>query len=454
MNISRDNYEVFFLDFLEGNLRADMLEELQVFLQNNQDLQAELDEMKLFQDQMESELSEEPIVFDAKASLKKTEVTEEERLIDELLAKELEGDLTAEEKTVLAKLAAGTTLVDNWRRVYAMTRLRATSETFGEKDAVRIPTSIDHTTIHDLLIAHCEGDLTDEENLMLESMLASDEALRQEQSLYSLLKLKPEEVVFPAKDALYKKEAAVFSLRTFYYAMSAAASVALLIAILNWNDSSTATTAIADVPKGKVSNKSSQVNPASNNSSSDTQNSSAAGTTTNTSGNVYTPNYSEPQYGMDGGDVAHQSSPSKKDKPSKTIESFEHLPYQDGENLATLKPNKLEFNVPDMKKVYEEPIRHYQPSEETVTLMAFLGKAASSRITGTDAFIYTERQLEILSQRVNRNFVFERVPENTKDRVFLKIGRFELQKKVARKEQKDKTLWNKAKELISKKESK
>lgn len=454
MNISRDNYEVFFLDYLEGNLQAEMLEELKLFLQNNPDLEEELEEMKFFQEQMEYELPEEPVLFDGKASLKKAEPTPEELLIDELLAKELEGDLTAEEKTLLDKLSAGTTLVDNWRRVYAMTKLQAPSEVFEDKDSVRIPASIDHTTIHDLLIAHCEGDLTEEENLMLESMLATDEALRKEQSLYSLLKLKPEAIVFPHKDNLYKKEAAVFSLRTFYYAMSAAASVALLIAILNLNHSSTAITAIADVPKGQVQLKAGSKTQAPSSSTETVAEPSINSAINNdTPTKTYIPvSVDSNNYGE--GDFAHEHTPSQNGTSPKRTDSYDYLPYLEGESLATLQPNSLAFTVPDMKKVYEEPIQHYGTSQETVTLIAFLGKAASSRISGTDAFIYTERHLEMLSQRVNRNFKFERVPENNKDRVYIKIGRFELHKKVARKEQKEKTLWDKAKDLISKNESK
>ena len=67
MKINRNNYEIFFLDYHEGNLDAAKLEELLIFVENNPDLKEEFENFE--------EISipiDESIKFDLKKSLKKT----------------------------------------------------------------------------------------------------------------------------------------------------------------------------------------------------------------------------------------------------------------------------------------------------------------------------------------------------------------------------------------------
>lgn len=456
MTISRDNYEVYFLDYIEGKLRAEMHEELQLFLQHNPDLAAELEEIQLFQEQNNFSIGKEELSFDDKNSLKKTESTAQEDLIDELLAKELEGDLAKDERVLLDKLALGSSLVEKWRKAYALTKLQSSKEeVFADKDAVRIPSAIDHSSIHELLIAHCEGDLNEEENLMLESLLASDQALRTELSLFSLTRLAPEAISFPAKNALYKKETPVISLRRVYYGVAAAASVALLLAVINYTDKSSALTVASFTPRVEVKSMTTSPNSkeqlAQDNKRQETI---SINTSVNTSNN----------------DVAIAVEPKRKEifeerkntqqqtrtpQHEPVVLPAEYLQYRDAENLVTHTPKGLEYEIPEMKKVYEQPIHHSANTQESITLLAFLGKAASSRIMGTDAYTYTESQLQLLAQRVNRNFKFERIPLDTKDQLLLKIGRFEIQKPISRKETNgQKSLWERARKLIEKKELK
>jgi len=42
MNISRDNYESYFIDFLEGNLNAEQIDQFLDFINQNPDLKEEL----------------------------------------------------------------------------------------------------------------------------------------------------------------------------------------------------------------------------------------------------------------------------------------------------------------------------------------------------------------------------------------------------------------------------
>ncbi|MDA3823594.1 MAG: hypothetical protein PF450_13425, partial [Bacteroidales bacterium] len=58
MDINRNNYEVFFLDYAEGNLSADQEEILHRFLKFNPDLSAELETFSIHP--LESNLEEFP----------------------------------------------------------------------------------------------------------------------------------------------------------------------------------------------------------------------------------------------------------------------------------------------------------------------------------------------------------------------------------------------------------
>lgn len=65
MKISRDNYEIWFIDYLDGKLTVEQTAVLMAFLQENPDLEEELNSVS------EVKLNPESIPFNAKASLKK-----------------------------------------------------------------------------------------------------------------------------------------------------------------------------------------------------------------------------------------------------------------------------------------------------------------------------------------------------------------------------------------------
>lgn len=63
--IDRNNYEAFYLDYLEGNLSKENSARLKLFLEENPDLKAELEEFEMV------EVSPEPVVQFNKELLKK-----------------------------------------------------------------------------------------------------------------------------------------------------------------------------------------------------------------------------------------------------------------------------------------------------------------------------------------------------------------------------------------------
>jgi len=101
MNITRENYESFFLDYLEGSLDSSMVEEMNVFLESNPDLKEELEEFK------QVSLQADPIAFRDKEQLKKIVSKRDDigdKHFDHLCIAKLEGDLNSAEEKALDQL--------------------------------------------------------------------------------------------------------------------------------------------------------------------------------------------------------------------------------------------------------------------------------------------------------------------------------------------------------------
>jgi len=94
MKITRENYEPFFMDYIEGNLPESMIDQFLDFLNQNPDLKEEL---HLFE---EVNLPKEHVVFQEKQQLHKSSADETRRLENIAIAY-LEGDWdVAENKTI------------------------------------------------------------------------------------------------------------------------------------------------------------------------------------------------------------------------------------------------------------------------------------------------------------------------------------------------------------------
>ncbi len=92
MMITRDNYESFFLDFLEGNLDEEKIDQLLDFLSQNPDLKEELHQFENIR------LTEEPVAFSGKGQLYKTEA-DRNAVFENKAVAYLEGDLDADGRT-------------------------------------------------------------------------------------------------------------------------------------------------------------------------------------------------------------------------------------------------------------------------------------------------------------------------------------------------------------------
>jgi hypothetical protein len=118
MTITRDNYEPFFLDYLEGNLDENMIDQFLDFLEQNTDLKEEL---QLFEN---IHLPEEKVVFSDKKYLYKS--VQEDKTVFELRSiAYMEGDMQVEERSSFEAYLANHPELEKEYNQFTKTRLIA-----------------------------------------------------------------------------------------------------------------------------------------------------------------------------------------------------------------------------------------------------------------------------------------------------------------------------------------
>ncbi|MDP3915558.1 MAG: hypothetical protein Q8R96_17670 [Bacteroidota bacterium] len=121
MMITRDNYEPFFLDYLEGNLKETMIDQFLDFLEQNPDLKEEL---QLFDN---IHLPEEQVAFSGKQHLYKSEHDEKPAFEMKTIAY-MEGDLKDDERQSFETYIAAHPELQKEYNLVGKTRLIADTE--------------------------------------------------------------------------------------------------------------------------------------------------------------------------------------------------------------------------------------------------------------------------------------------------------------------------------------
>jgi hypothetical protein len=132
--INRHNYEAFFIDYLDGNLRPSQEKLLWSFLKENPDLKQELDEFELVSIPYENHQ------FCEKQGLKKTVLLNDESSsnFDELCIAFLEGDLSTKEKILFETSIKNSAKKQKTLKIYQNTRLKADQKiVYPEKDKLK-----------------------------------------------------------------------------------------------------------------------------------------------------------------------------------------------------------------------------------------------------------------------------------------------------------------------------
>ena len=134
IEINRNNYEQFFLDYLEGNLNPSDLEGFKEFLAKNPDLAQELTEFETV------ELKSESIQYTSKQNLKKNSyATINESNFDEFCISYIEKNLTELDKNTLQSYIHSNPQKQNDFELYQKTILKAdTNIVFNEKSKLKV----------------------------------------------------------------------------------------------------------------------------------------------------------------------------------------------------------------------------------------------------------------------------------------------------------------------------
>lgn len=221
MNINKNNYEAYFLDYHEGTLSPQEVADLFLFLSLYPELKKEFD---TFENIILEDFS--PPVFENKDSLKKN-ITADNR--EEYFIQAIEGTLAPAEQILLEQFLKTHPQFLAEFQLFQKTKLQSDlSIVFENKSVLKQPASI--TITEDQLIASVEGLLTKEEQALFDKQIAAQPEAQKTQKAYLATKLIADTTVaYPNKQELKRKEKKVIPL--YYYAVSAAASVILLIGL-------------------------------------------------------------------------------------------------------------------------------------------------------------------------------------------------------------------------------
>ncbi len=233
MNLNRDNYESFFLDYIEGRLSAQERAELEAFLAENPDLAATLEGFEM----ITLPAPDSKASFDRKDQLKKQAVLclNEENREDYYIAY-LEDRLTADERLAVEADAASqptyTQLLDTYRKTQLIAGDEASDEHFFLYRK-RTLTALTPQLQSAVMVAYLEGWLNAEERSTVEKALSGNAALQKELQAYQRAVVPTETAVFPDKKRLYRKEGRIVPLYWLRYGAGAVAAGLALFFMLN-----------------------------------------------------------------------------------------------------------------------------------------------------------------------------------------------------------------------------
>ncbi|MFN3343930.1 MAG: hypothetical protein ACK40M_14635 [Flavobacteriales bacterium] len=229
MNINRHNYEAWFLDYSEGNLSAEQVAELFLFLDQHPKLKAELEEFENIS------LNDETHSFDGKQKLQKIEMSDEQ--FEENCIADVEGIISADEKEKLLQFTRQQKLKAAEYALFQKTRLPEEEFQFDEKgfilkDQSFVQPNVSHRDL--MLVAYTEGWLSPDEMKQVEALAEKDADLKRDFQLYQKTNLRPEQISFKDKSSLHKGEREILPLyikRAIPY-FAAAAMVILVFTFL------------------------------------------------------------------------------------------------------------------------------------------------------------------------------------------------------------------------------
>jgi hypothetical protein len=251
--ITRNNYEEFFIDYIDGNLSEQQMAEFNAFLLSNPDLATELDFV--------STVKLEPAVGNFDTSPLKKDISDlplNDKNADELMVSLLENDYPQNQQPQLLQWIENSTQRKREFEIFKKTKLEAPHvfmESSGqlqrlpnfENDAVTVENA------HMFAIASAEGDLSDSATNRWLHWFSANVLQNNKEFDFDSIKLVPNySIVFHEKENLFRTRRTTLS-RALWYTSSIAAGLALMfgtwIGIRDWKQEFVTNTAQVIIPQ-------------------------------------------------------------------------------------------------------------------------------------------------------------------------------------------------------------
>jgi hypothetical protein len=228
MKIDINNYEAFLLDYIEGNLSAEMTAELMLFLQQNPEIESGIEDFKIVS------LVKEEEKFDAKNALKRKEFVVNDDIIEGLIISCINGDLSKSEEKKLMEIVNGNPDYSKLFSQYKKTKLEIGNEKLSDKVLLKGNLPVTKDNAEYFIIAEMEGVITIEEKKSLDKFRAAFPGIKELSLAYSETRLdSAEKIIFVDKSSLKKKEGVVISMWMRYVSVAAAACLIVYFSFFN-----------------------------------------------------------------------------------------------------------------------------------------------------------------------------------------------------------------------------
>ncbi len=229
MTICIENYEAFFLDYVEGNLPEEEVHKLLHFLSEHPELREELEAFEVVRLPTDKAPS-----FKNKGALKKPEKIELPIITPQNCSAYFiacaEGQLNEKETRAMHEFLVRHPQLEHEAAAYRRVYLQADASVRYPDKEVLLPPSFTEQEAY-LLAAAADGGLNPHEQTQLERLISTRPMAKVELEIYRRSRLKAPAVIFPDKARLHRKKRKGILLSLWNY--GAAAAVVLLL--LWWN---------------------------------------------------------------------------------------------------------------------------------------------------------------------------------------------------------------------------
>ncbi len=206
MQINRDNYEIFLIDYLDGKLNKAQMQMVDAFLLANPDIALEFETLQTFTPVADA------ITFDQKDQLLKIPYAKAHADDDFFTTKcieKIEGILPVPEEPAFEKMVEKSPAAFRSYSLFRKTRLPLEHFDYDEKIVIKINEShpvLNETNFAGYAIAYAEGWLNPEAQAAVNRYLKNNPGAEHTFKTIQNLKLIPDnQIVFPGKEALKKQ---------------------------------------------------------------------------------------------------------------------------------------------------------------------------------------------------------------------------------------------------------